>query len=96
MPKNFSEWLNEGEQLYAEAVKEFQAIEAQISDLEHKLVAKKAEANQIAQVIGKPPLESKGRLTAQLVEDHGPNSVPNSPAVIARALTGRILNRTGT
>jgi len=94
--KNFQEWIQQGETLYAEALKEFQNIETQIGELENKLVAKKAEVNQIAQVIGKPPVESSRRLTAQLVEDHGPSSVPNSPAVIARALTGRILNRTGS
>jgi hypothetical protein len=93
--KNFAQWLNEGESLYEQALQDFQSIEAQISELETRLMAKKAEVNQIAQVIGKPPVESSRRLTAQLVDDHGPNSVPNSPAVIARALTGRILNRAG-
>ena len=44
-------------------------------------------------VVGKPPVESTRRLTAELVDDHGPNSVPNSPATIARALTGRGLGR---
>jgi len=91
--KSFKDWLAEGEQLYAATLKEYQAIEAQLDDLEAKLAAKKNEVNQIAQVIGKPPVESNRRLTAQLVDDHGPNSVPNSPATIARALTGRGLGR---
>jgi hypothetical protein len=91
--KSFKDWLAEGESLYAATLKEYQAIEAQLDDLEARLVAKKNEVNQIAQVIGKPPVESNRRLTAQLVDDHGPNSVPNSPATIARALTGRGLGR---
>ena len=93
MSKSLQEWLQQGEHLYNEALKEYQHIEAQLDDLEAKLAAKKAEVNQIAQVVGKPPVESSRRLTAQLVEEHGPNSVPNSPATIARALTGRGLGR---
>ncbi len=93
MSKNLRDWLAEGEQLYSGAMSEYQSIEAQLDELEVKLAAKKSELNQIAQVIGKPPIEGTRRLTAQLVEDHGPNSVPNSPATIARALTGRGLGR---
>ena len=93
MSKSLQEWLTEGEQLYNTALSEFQQIEAQLDELESKLVAKKAELNQIAQVVGKPPVESSRRLTAELVDQHGPNSVPNSPATIARALTGRGLGR---
>jgi len=91
--KTLADWLSEGEQLYNAAMAEFQALERQLEELEAKLAAKKAEVNQIAQVVGKPPVESSRRLTAQLVEDHGPHSVPNSPATIARALTGRGLGR---
>jgi hypothetical protein len=85
--KSFKDWISEGESLYNAALKEYQSIEQQLDDLEAKLAAKKAEVNQIAQVIGKPPVETNRRLTAQLVEEHGPNSVPNSHATIARALT---------
>ena len=93
MSKSLNDWLKEGEQLYAEAMSEYQSIEAQLDELEVKLAAKKNELNQIAQVIGKPPVEGQRRLTAQLVDEQGPNSVPNSPATIARALTGRGLGR---
>jgi len=91
--KTLRDWLAEGEQLYSAAMEEYQSIEAQLDELEVRLAAKKSELNQIAQVIGKPPVEGGRRLTAQLVDDHGPNSVPNSPATIARALTGRGLGR---
>lgn len=93
MTKSLNEWLQEGESLYQAALAEYQHIEAQLDELEARLAAKKAEVNQIAQVVGKPPVENSRRLTAQLVEDHGPQSVPNSPATIARALTGRGLGR---
>jgi hypothetical protein len=92
--KSFKDWLGEGEQLYSATLAEFQQIEAQIVELEQRLAAKKAEVNQIAQVIGKPAVESQRRLSAELV-DHGQpgQNVPNSPATIARALTGRGLGR---
>ena len=94
MSKTLQDWLSEGEHLYNAALAEYQALEQQLEDLESKLAAKKAEVNQIAQVVGKPPVENTGkRLTAELIDAHGPNSVPNSPATIARALTGRGLGR---
>jgi hypothetical protein len=91
--KSLQEWLQQGEHLYNEALKEYQHIEAQLDQLELQLTAKKAEVNQIASVIGKPPVESNRRLSAQLVDDHGPQSIPHSQATIARALTGRALGR---
>lgn len=93
MSKSLSEWLQEGEHLYNQALKEYQAIESQLDELEQRLIAKKAEVNQIASVIGKPPVEGNRRLSAQLVEEHGPQSIPHSQATIARALTGRALGR---
>jgi hypothetical protein len=87
--KSFRDWLTEGERLYTTALNEFQALEIQIDDLEQKLAAKKAEVNQIAHVIGKPPVEGNRRLTAQLVEAE-PSSMNIAPAGnIARALSGR-------
>ena len=93
MSKSLSDWLKEGEDLYNAALREYQAIESQLDELEVKLAAKKSELNQIAQVLGKPPVEGQRRLTAQLVDDLGPNSVPNSPNTIARALAGRGFGR---
>jgi hypothetical protein len=94
--KTLADWLSEGENLYNAAMAEYQALERQLEELEGKLAAKKAEVNQIASVVGKPPVETTGvgkRLTAELIDPHTPNSVPNSPATIARALTGRGLGR---
>jgi hypothetical protein len=90
--KSFRDWLSEGEHLYAGALGEYQAIEAQIENLEERLAAKKAEVNQIAHVIGKPPVEGNRRLTAQLVEgdSHNLNTAPAGN--IARALSGRGLS----
>lgn len=100
MPKNFQEWLSEGEQLYNAALAEFQAIESQLDELEQKLTAKQAEVNQIAQVIGKPPVENNRRLTAQLVSEtdrpanaSGGHTNASAPSVIARALTGNRFQR---
>lgn len=93
MNKTLKDWLSEGSSLYDQALREYQELETQIEQLEQKLAVKKDEVNQIAQVIGKNPVESSRRLTAQLIDDHGQGSVANSPATIARALTGRGLGR---
>jgi hypothetical protein len=92
MAKSITEWIAEGEELYAAALKEYQKIDAELQELEKRLGIKQEEVNQIAQIIGKPMVEGNRRLTAQLIDDHGPNSVPNSHATIARALAGRNLN----
>ena len=55
---NFQDWLKQGESLYQAALKEFHDYEAQLADLETRLAAKQAEVNQIAQMIGKPAVES--------------------------------------
>src|SRR5438552_18168679 len=59
--KSLQDWLTEGEQLYNTALAEYQSIESQLDELEARLAAKKAEVNQIAQVVGKPPVESSRR-----------------------------------
>ena len=104
MAGNFQEWLQQGEGLYQAALNEYRAIEAQLDELESKLVAKQAEVNQIAQIIGKPQVEGTRRLSAQLTPAPMHEEVvermtvpaisgapqPNSSnATIARALTGR-------
>ena len=99
---NFQEWLKQGEDLYQAALRDYHAIEAQLDELESKLVAKQAEVNQIAQVIGKPPVEGTRRHgghsghSTQLapggidiidVPERAPTAGSN--ASIARALTGK-------
>ncbi len=89
MAKSFKEWLQEGESLYAEALKEYQTLETHLEELEQKLAAKKEELNQIAAVVGKPPVEGSRRPQVQIVEAQSPGSIPASRATIAKALTGR-------
>jgi hypothetical protein len=91
--KTIADWMREGEELYAAALKEYEEFETKLREMEKLVAQKQEEVNQIAQVIGKPLVEGNRRLTAQLVDDHGPLSVPNSSSTIARALTGRNLNR---
>jgi hypothetical protein len=91
--KSIAEWMREGEMLYLSALKEFEEMDAQLQQLEKQLAQKQDEVNQIAQVIGKPHVEGNRRLSAQLVDDHGPLSVPTSSTTIARALSGRNINR---
>lgn len=75
-PKSLQQWLAQGDALYMGLLKECQAIEAQIVELENRLVAKQAEVNQVARVIGKPPIEANHRLSAQLITAYTPDLPP--------------------
>jgi hypothetical protein len=92
--KSFQDWLQQGENLYNTALREYHDIEQQLTELEARLVEKQNEVNQIAQVIGKPLVEGNRRLSAQLVSAEVvdvPERTPTSGANanIARALTGK-------
>lgn len=89
MVKSLQEWLQEGEVLYNEALKQFQELEMQLEDLESRLAAKRDEVNQIAAVIGRPTVESKRRASVQIIDAQAPGSIPASRDTIAKALTGR-------
>ena len=93
MAKSIQEWIQEGEELYTETMQDYQRLQSELEQLEARLAEKQEEVNRIAQIIGKPPVESSRRLTAELVTDRGHGGAPNSPATIARALTGRGINR---
>ena len=88
--KSLRDWLAEGEQLYNQAMGEYRGLEAQLEQLEKALGLKRAEVNQIAQVVNKPPVEATRRLSAQLVEAQ---DVPTVVGNVTRALTGRGLGR---
>jgi len=85
-PKSFQQWLAQGEMLYAAMIREYQALESQVSELESRMAAKQAEVNQLAQIIRKPAIEGR-RLSAQLVTSYAPDMPPVAPQ-IARALSG--------
>jgi hypothetical protein len=90
VPKSFKEWIQEGEELYSTAMQEFQAIVNQLQELETRLSTKVEEVNQIASMIGKPPVEAPQHTPAvQIVEKSAPGSIPASRNTIAKALTGR-------
>ena len=90
MTKSIKDWIQEGETLYAQAVEEFRGLEAQLEELEGKLAAKEDEVNQIAAIIGRPPVEASHRKpSVQIVDGHAPGSIPASRSTIAKALTGR-------
>jgi hypothetical protein len=91
VPKSLREWLQEGEALYEAAVRDVQEIEAQLDELEVRLAEKRHELNQIAQVMGKPPLEGNHRVTAQIVDERElNNAVPGPHGTIVRAIQGRL------
>src|SRR5688572_27677553 len=94
--QSFQSWLQQGEQLYSTAVNEYRALEQQLEEVEARLAAKLAEVNQIANVIGKPPVEGNRRVSAELVPAHVVEEpIQAAPvrtsanATIARALTGK-------
>jgi chromosome segregation ATPase len=87
--KSLKDWLQEGEELYSAAMRDYQSIESQLEQLEAQLASKKEELNQIAQVVGKPPVDSNRRPAVQIVDREGPGSIPASRNTIAKALTGR-------
>lgn len=93
MSKSIKDWLAEGESIYDAAMEEYQALETQIMEMEQRLALKREEVNIIAEKLGKAPVDSNRRLSAEIIERGHPNSVPNSPSTIARALQGRGLGR---
>ena len=92
MGKSLREWLTEGEELYNSAMREYQAIEAQLEHFEAQLAAKREELNHIGQVIGKAPITdttARRAPSVQIIDSHTPGSIPASRHTIAKALTGR-------
>lgn len=94
MGKSLREWLSEGEELYSVAMREYQALEAQLEQLQAQLAAKREELHHIGQVIGRTPPETPVEHvprtpTVQIIDSHGPGSIPASRHTIAKALTGR-------
>lgn len=85
--KSFRDWFAEGEAIYAQALSEYQALESQLEQLESRLSEQKTELNQIAQMIGKPPVQANQRLSAQLIEHH--ETPTGAIGAVTRALTGR-------
>ena len=93
MSKSIKDWLAEGESIYDAAMEEYQALETQIIEMEQRLALKREEVNIIAEKLSKPTIEASRRLSAEIIERGQPNSVPNSPNTIARALQGRGFGR---
>lgn len=93
MAKSIADWMREGEELYLSAMREYEELEDELSELETRYATKKDEVNQIARIIGKPMIEGNRRVEAELVEDSAALTVSNSSSTIARALTGRNLVR---
>ena len=92
IPENSSgkivqQWLAQGETIYSGLVKECQSLEAQLEDLEGRLAAKYTEVNQVAHIIGKPPLEGNRRLSAQLVTSYAHESPPQRNPIPPRMVS---------
>ena len=81
---SFQQWLAQGEQLYSALARQYQAMEAQLIELESRLADKQAEIEQVARLLGKPVPQLNRRLSAQLVTHYPPSDVP-SPRLPAAA-----------
>lgn len=75
--KIVQQWIAQGEAIYSGLVKECQALESQLEELESRLAAKQAEVNQVANIIGKPLVEGNRRLSAQLVTSYAQETGPS-------------------
>jgi uncharacterized small protein (DUF1192 family) len=90
MTKSLREWLAEGEQIYNDSMREYQALLTQIDELEQRIAAKKAEVNEIARVTGKPPVEGRVRAVAEILDAEQVQSLHAiPPGRMAQALGGR-------
>jgi hypothetical protein len=94
--KSFKEWLGEGESIYGEAMGQYKELEQQLADIEARLADKKEEVNQIAAVIGKPPIPSKMEAAraermgqVQIMDRESAGSIPASRQTIAKVLAGK-------
>src|SRR5438477_3060549 len=94
--QSLEQWLKQGEALYEAALGDYRATEQQLDELEQKLVAKRCEVNQVAQMLGKPLAEGNRRLSAQLVSvEHADGrervngAAASASATIARAFSGK-------
>jgi hypothetical protein len=85
--KSVREWLAEGEALYQASMQEYQDLQEQLADLEAKIEAKREEINQVAHVVGKPPLDPvKKPNSVQIIERDLQSMTRNT---VTKALTGR-------
>ncbi len=96
--KSFKEWLTEGEQIYAQTMSEYEALETQLADLQQRLAQKKAEVNEVASVIGKSAISRPDPVRVdrvlspgapQFLDRETAGSVPASRQTIAKVLAGK-------
>ena len=83
LPASIQQWLSQGETLYSGMVKEFQTLQDKMAELETSLQHKASEVNQIAQVLGKPAVQSS-KLAAELVTHYSPELRTNDEALRIR------------
>lgn len=77
---SFKQWLAQGEELYGVLARQYQAMEAQLIELESRLADKQAEIEQVARLLGKQAPQLNRRLSAQLVTHYAPDVSSPRPA----------------
>jgi len=80
MSKSLQQWLEEGVELYNATVAEYHDLESQLSNLQERLTTKRAEVNQLAQMIGKPTL---GKTTLAKGEGREGGTIPTTNGTVS-------------
>lgn len=93
---SLQQWLQHGEMLYQSTMQEYHALEAQMDELERRLAAKLTEVNQVAQMLGKPPIEASRRVAAQIVSPQPPTDEIERALLSERPTGERAAGLTGT
>jgi hypothetical protein len=65
--KSVQDWLKEGEELFNDSLAEIHELETQLAALEEKLAAKQGEVNKLAGIIGRPAVEGRKVLKAEII-----------------------------
>ncbi|HXE55539.1 MAG TPA: hypothetical protein VN541_21125, partial [Tepidisphaeraceae bacterium] len=83
LPPSLQQWLSQGETLYSGMVREFQTLQDKVAELEASIQQKATEVNQIAQLLGKPAVQSS-KISAELVTHYSPELRTNDEALRIR------------
>lgn len=76
MTTAIDDWMREGEEVYAAALKEYRALEARRDELERKVLAQRDKAIRILQLIHHSNPQSHRQVLACLMEQRGAKAIP--------------------
>ena len=86
---SIQDWLAHGTELYDAAMSQYRALEDELEALEAQLNSKRAEVNQVAQLLGKPLAASYRRLSALAPDEERSGDDASSSPI--RVMAGRFV-----